>query len=533
MDNSRWAINRGRIINLSIAAFFCVCVILPICSMFTRITPKAFDVLIHSVQFGTAVQNSLKTSTASTLISITLALAAAWCLERTAIRFKSVFGMVFVIPMLIPSISHAFGLVTLFGTNGLLTNFFGLNSGIYGFWGIVVGSVIYSFPVAFLMFTSILRYEDGLPYKAADILGISRFHQFMSITLPYLRKTLISAFFAVFTMTITDYGVPLLIGGTQTTLSVLMYNKAVGMLDYSTGSAIGALLLIPAVIAFVVDLLNPENDQGAFIAEAVKPERKTGRDIVSYLFCTILSFCVLMPVIAFCIMVFETKYPVNASFTLYHIEKAMNRGAGGYFANSLMYAALTGLIGTATAFICSYMTARMHGKFVRGLHLLSLVSMAIPGIVLGLSYVIFFSKTPIYGTIAIILLVNSVHFFSSPYLMMYNTLSKVNKDLESVGLCLGVSRLHIIFDVILPKVKYTILEMFSYFFVNSMMTISAVSFLAPPAPKPVALMINQFEAQLLMESAAFVSLMILIANVVVKFGIALLEHKFSENSEGS
>ena len=154
--------------------------------------------------------------------------------------------------------------------------------------------------------------------------------------------------------------------------------------------------------------------------------------------------------------------------------------------------------------------------------------MAIPGLVLGLSYVIFFSKTPLYGTIAIILLVNSIHFFSSPYLMMYNTLSKVNENLEAVGLCLGVSRLRVIFDVIVPKVRDTILEMFSYFFVNAMMTISAVSFLAPPAPKPVALMINQFEAQLLMESAAFVSLMILAANVVVKSVITVLARKSAD-----
>ena len=529
MDYRRATINRRRIINLSIAIFFCVSVILPICSMFARITPKAIDDLIHSAQFETAVQNSLKTSAVATLISIALALAAAWCLERTAIRLKPAFSMIFVIPMLIPSISHAFGLVALFGANGLLTNFLGLHSGIYGFWGIVVGSVIYSFPVAFLMLDSVLRYEDGLPYKAADILGISRFHQFVSITLPYLRKTLISALFAVFTMTVTDYGVPLMIGGTRITLSVLMYNKAVGMLDYGTGSAIGALLLIPAVVAFVVDLLNPENSQGAFVTEAVKPEKKAGRDAAAYLLCIALSLCVLMPVAAFCIMVFETKYPVNTAFTLYHIEKTMNRGAGGYFVNSLLYAALTGLIGTAAAFICAYMTARMRGKFARGLHLLSLVSMAIPGLVLGLSYVIFFSKTPIYGTIAIVLLVNSVHFFSSPYLMMYNALSKVNENLESVGLCLGVSRMHIIADVILPKVKHSILEMFSYFFVNSMMTISAVSFLAPPAPKPVSLMINQFEAQLLMESAAFVSLLILIANVAVKAGIAFIEHKFLDS----
>ena len=100
--------------------------------------------------------------------------------------------------------------------------------------------------------------------------------------------------------------------------------------------------------------------------------------------------------------------------------------------------------------------------------------------------------------------------------MMYNTLGKVNPNLEAVGQSLGIRRFFMIKDVIIPKVRGTLIEMFTYFFVNSMMTISAVSFLAPPAPKPVALMINQFEAQLLMESAAFVSIVILGVNILVK-----------------
>ncbi len=520
-------IQKRKVINLSITAFFAVSVLLPILSMFTRITPEAAGELVGSSQFTEAVYNSLTTSLTATVISLILALLAAWCLERTAMCLKPVFRMVFVVPMLIPSISHAFGLVTFFGANGLMTNLFGLDNGIYGFWGIVVGSVIYSFPVALLMFSSILRYEDGLPYKAADVLGISKASQFAAITLPYLRKTIIAVFFSVFTMTITDYGVPLLIGGKKTTLSVLMYNKAVGMLDYGTGSTIGVILLIPALAAFFVDILNPENGQNSFVAEPVKPSKSKGRDLISLIFSSFLGLCVLLPVFAFCIMVFETKYPSNPEFTLYHIEKTMNRGAGEYLLNSLMYALLTGIFGTVIAFLCSYMTARMKGRFVRGLHLLSMVSMAIPGMVLGLSYVIFFSGTSIYGTVIIVFLVNSIHFFASPYLMMYNTLSKVNENLESVGLCLGVGRMRMIVDVIIPKVKYTLFEMFGYFFVNSMMTISAVSFLAPPAPKPVALMINQFEAQLLMESAAFVSLMILIVNVLLKGFVLFLERRFT------
>ena len=129
------------------------------------------------------------------------------------------------------------------------------------------------------MFSGILQYEDGLPYKAADVLGIGKTDQFMAITLPYQRKTIIAAFFSVFTMTVTDYGVPLLIGGKTITLSALMYNKAVGMLDYSTGSMIGVILLIPALAAFLVDILNPENGQSSFIVDPVRPQKKKWRNL--------------------------------------------------------------------------------------------------------------------------------------------------------------------------------------------------------------------------------------------------------------
>ena len=518
---------RRRIIYASISLFFAVTVIIPIVSMLSRISKGGLVSVLSSAQFKTATINSVYTAIIATVISLTIALVAAWCLERTAIKFKELFAIVFVVPMLIPSISHAFGLVALFGANGLVTNLLNLEGGIYGPIGIIVGSVIYSFPVAFLMFSSILQYEDGLPYKAAEVLGVSPIHRFFDITLPYLKNTIISAFFAVFTMIVTDYGVPLMIGGKTITLSVLMYTKAVAMIDYDSGSVIGAVLLLPAIVAFIVDLLNPEGGQSSFVSEPIKP-KKNKKDIISYLICIVLCILIVAPIVAFLVMVFETKYPVNPIFTLYHIEKTLNRGAGEYLVNSLIYAVLTALFGTLLAFVCSYMTARVKDSFSNVLHLVSLTSMAIPGIVLGLSYVIFFSKTNIYGTILIVVLVNSIHFFASPYLMMYNTLRKLNPNLEAVGSTLGIGKLRIIKDVIIPKVSVTLSEMFTYFFVNSMMTISAVSFLAPPAPKPVALMINQFEAQLLMESAAFVSLMILAVNVVVKGILFVVKKKYGD-----
>ena len=120
-----------------------------------------------------------------------------------------------------------------------------------------------------------------------------------------------------------------------------------------------------------------------------------------------------------------------------------------------------------------------------------------------------------------------MHFFSSPYLMAYNTFGKINENLEDVGATMGISRWGIIRDVLLPQAKGTILEMMSYFFVNCMMTISAVSFLANVSDKPIALMITQFEGQMQLECAAFVSLVILVVNIVMKYGIFVAKKKLA------
>ena len=515
--------------HLLIALVFLVSVILPICSMFLRITGEGFSKLTASPQFSEAVWNSLKTALLSTVISLVLSLAAAWCVERTALPCKGLFRILFVIPILIPSISQAFGLIALFGNNGMLTKMLRLSFTIYGMPGIVTGSVLYSFPVAFLMFDSMLKYEDGLPHTAAKVLGVSAFRRFKDLTLPYLRRTLISAFFAIFTIAVTDYGVALMVGGHVRTMPVLMYNLSVKNADYASGSVVGALLLIPAVIAFALDVIQQERAQSSFTVTPVEEEGHPAATLFSIVFSALISLCILAPVLTFLFMVFMTRYPNDPTLTLYHVLKTVDRGALTFLGYSALYALLAAAIGTVFGFACAYATARQKGKLSRFVHLFSLTSMAIPGIVLGLSYIIFFHARAIYGTIWIIVMVNIVHFFASPYLMMYNTLAKVNPNLEAVGLTLGVGRLRIIRDVILPKVRHTLVEMFGYFFVNTMMTISAVSFLSPPSPKPVALMINTFSEQRQMESAAFVSLLIFVVNLFMR---TLVTYVFGGKKDG-
>ena len=303
-----------------------------------------------------------------------------------------------------------------------------------------------------------------------------------------------------------------------------MYENVLGV-EYGQAAVVGLILLVPAVVAFIIDLLVPELSQSGFVSETAEPGKGKAAKTAAYAFCVMIAVCIAAPIIAFVVQMFATAYPNDMTFTLSHISDTMKSGAAGFLMNSLIYSVFAAVFGTLLAFVCAYITARMKGGLSHGLHLISITSVAIPGLVLGLSYVIFFHSTQIYGTLIIIVLANAVHFFASPYLMMYNTLGKVNPDLESVGRTIGVGRIRIITDVIMPKVRFTMYEMAVYFFVNSMMTISAVSLLAPPSPKPIAVMISQSVSQMQIEKAAVVSLIILLINLVLRLAVTLINRR--------
>ena len=169
--------------------------------------------------------------------------------------------------------------------------------------------------------------------------------------------------------------------------------------------------------------------------------------------------------------------------------------------------------------------SRIKGNVSKIAHILTIVSLAIPGIVLGLSYTITFHNSFIYNTYLILIIVNIVHFIASPYLMAYNALQKVNPNYEVVAKTCHIKPLRIIFDVIIPCTKKTIREMFAYFFVNSMITISAVAFLFNTKTMPLSLMINQYEGNLMLGEAAIVSLVILAFNIIVKGSVYLINRK--------
>ena len=507
----------GVYFEIFLSAVLITFVLIPLITLFCQIDPNSLSSTFSGGKFASALGNSLLTTIISTIISVGLAYLVAIAISRSKIKCKRLFSVILVLPMLIPSISHGMGLIILFGNNGLFTNMFNATSHIYGYIGIIIGSVLYSFPVAFLMFVDILKYEDSNAYDAADVLGIPKHRQFFSISLPYLRKSLISIIFTIFTLIITDYGVTLSVGGKIKTLPVLLYESAVGQLNYSSGAIIGAFLLIPALIAFFFDIFNKDKSKSSFTTRQFTPKKNVTRDVLSYIVCIITSLFILLVIGSFCIQAFSKSYPTDLSFTFEHFTNMLNKNGLSFLYNSVIMSLFTAFVGVVVSFLTAYCTARLKTKVSKVLHMISIISLTIPGLVLGLSYIVTFKSSFLYGTLTILILVNSIHFFASPYQMFYNALCKTNENLESVGKVLGIPRYRVIADCIVPKCKNTFIEAFSYFFVNSMITISAVSFLATRNNKPLSLMINQYEAFNMMEYAAVVAVIILLVNVLVKF----------------
>lgn len=509
-------------VNIFILLFLLISVFYPLIGMLLKVEWADFNKLIMSGAFKEALSNSLLVTSISTILSMLIAYLLSYTINRTNIKHKNILKLLLTLPMLIPSISHGLGLINLFGKNGIISSFLGFN--IVGITGITIGSIIYSFPVAFLMLNDGFNYIDSNMYDNAKVLGLNRWQTFKKVTLCYLKKPLLSATFAVFTMIFTDYGVPLAVGGKFITLPVFLYKEVIGLLDFSKGTMIGLFLLIPAIVSFLIDNFVKDYTSGEMKRKYSISSSKFKDTVLTIFVYTVLIFIIVI-IGSFVYYAFIDNYTNNRSLSLEHFEYVFNNNVSNNIYNSLIISILVSIFGTIIAYFSAYVTARIKGKIGRLVHILTIASLAIPGIVLGLSYTISFKNTFIYNTYAILVLVNIVHFMASPYLMAYNALQKVNQNYEIVAKTFNVGMFRTIKDIIIPCTKTTIREMFAYFFVNSMITISAVTFLFNTSNMPLSLLINNYEGNMMLGEAAIISLIILFFNIIVKGIVYIINRK--------
>jgi iron(III) transport system permease protein len=487
-----------------------------------------------------SVLNTVDISLWSTLFSVVFGFLYAYALTRTRIKGKAFFRYTAMLPIFIPTVVHALGLVYTLGKQGILTGL-GFEIELYGRTGIILSEIIYTFPQAFLMFLVALEFADGRLYEAADSMGVSPLKKFFHITLPEMKYTVINVFFVCFTLAFSDFGAPKVIGGSFNVLATDIYKQVAGHFNMNMGAVVGTLLLIPAVASFVADRVVNSKNMGTLNAKATKltVKKSFGRDAFFFGFCALITLCFLFLIASLCVGALTKYYPYDISFTLKNF--LFNKSAGGmdsYF-NSLKMAAFTAAFGTAFVFIYAYLvekttgygTARKLGKLMGALPL------ALPGMVIGLSFIFFFNapQNPLrflYGTLAILVVSNILHYFSVPFLTASGCLKKLDREFESVGDSMNIPRWKTFLRVSVPLSLPAILEMFIYYFVNAMVTVSALVFLYSAGFKIAAIAVTHMEEAGNTAQAAAMSLLILLINIVVRVlyevAIKLIKHKNSK-----
>jgi iron(III) transport system permease protein len=430
--------------------------------------------------------NSVLVAALSTALVVPLAFVYAYALTRSCMPAKGLFYAAALLPVFAPSLLSALSLLYIFGNQGFLRSaLFGAS--IYGPIGIVIAEVLYCFPHAVLILVTALSLSDGRLYEAASAMGTAQRRVFWTITLPGARYGLISAAFVVFTLVITDFGIPKVIGGQFSVLATDAYKQVVGQQNFPMGAVVGMILLVPAVFAFFVNRVVQRRQVALLSARAVpyQPKPQRGRDIGLLAYTAVVAGLIVGTYGVAVWASFIRYWPYNLGLTLnnYNFEAVEPDGWSPYL-NSLQMAASVAVIGTALIFTGAYLIEKLKA-FPIGrafAQFLAMLPMAVPGLVLGLGYVFFFNAAwnpanILYGTLAVLVVNTVAHFYTVPHITATTALKQIDPEFEAVSASLKQPVTKVFGRVTVPVCMPAILDISIYLFVNAMTTVSAVIFL--------------------------------------------------------
>lgn len=476
--------------------------------------------------------NTMFISTLTTIVSVVLAFLYAYALTRTDIRGKGFFRYTALLPLFAPTMMHGIALTYLFGNQGMVTNgLFGLLPGgidieLYGPVGIIISEVIYTFPQAYLILAASLMFADYNLYEAAETLGAGRIRKFLTVTLPNVKYGLVSAIFVCFTLSFTDFGAPKVVGGQYNVLATDVYKHVIGQQNLTMGATVGLILIIPAILAFIVDRI-VERKQNSSITAKSKPYKimpHAWRDRFYFFYCSLICAAIIILLLTVVFASLVKVWPYDLSLSLLHFDftKVAGEGLEPYF-NSLQVAFYSAVAGTIITFIYAYLIEKT--RYMKGFrqigYFLSILPLALPGLVIGLAYIFFFNNPSnplnwMYGSIMILILANVVHFYAVPFISATSAMKKLDKEFELASESMGVPFYQTLWRVTVPMSLPTILEIAVYYFINSMVTISAVVFLYAADFKLASVAIVNMDDAGDVAPAAAMSVLIVFTNILIR-----------------
>lgn len=438
---------------------------------------------------GRSLFNSLWLSAVSSTLCVALAYVYAYGITRSCMPLARLFRAVALVPLLAPSLLMAISLIYLFGAQGLLKSWL-LGGTAYGPFGIIVGSVLWTFPHALMILCTTLASGDARLYEAAATLGAGRWRSFCHVTLPASRYGLMIAWIVVFVLVVTDFGVPKVIGGNTQMLATDIYKQVIGQQNLSMGAVVAMLLLVPAGLAFAAERHLRTRQAASMAVRAVplapQPHAPLDRALLAYCSLVALAMLAVMGTAVLASLVSFWPYNLGLSLKNYRFDM-MDGGGWASYGNSLRMAAATAVLGALLSFVSAYLVAKPSGwrRTRQWLHAVATLPMAVPGLALGLGYILFFNAggNPfhfMYGSLSILVLCSVAHFFSVAHITQLTALQQLDAEYERVADSMGVPFWSLLWRVHLPVCLPAVMQVAGYFFVNAMTTVSAVVFLYSP-----------------------------------------------------
>ena len=523
-----------------------VCVVVPLIALTLFFIYPMFTVFLRSITladgslgfenymqtltssgFWRATQHSILMGFTTMVFSLVLGFIIALGLHRCSFRGKWIIRIAIIMPLLAPSLVQALGLIFLLGRNGVINRVFGLDMDIYGFWGLTIANTLYAIPQVVMIIGASLVLLDARTYEAAEIMGAKPLRQFRDLTLPAIFFALLNAAFVVFIVTITDFGNAAVIGGDYSVLATEIYTQVVGLRNFNMGAVVGIMLLLPTVVSYYIERKAMQRQQGGVSGDiqAFVPSFTPSRDIPMAAACFFIAAMILAVVAIVVYASFVKLWPYNFDFTLKHFDITI---AGGYSSLWITIAISLGAAvgGTFLIFILSLGLVRLPAAISQTIQVLAAMPAAVPGIVLGLAYILTFNSTStplymLYGTATLIAVINFYHYHTQAFLTVMTGFRQFPIALEEASGSLGAGLGHTAIKVIAPFVSPMLVSVFFFLFMRSMVTLSAVVFLTTPQLDVAAVTIMRLDdAGLTSQAAAFSTCVMLV--VCIALGIMKL-----------
>lgn len=487
-----------------------------------------------------SVFNSVWVACTATVITVLLASIYAFALTNVNMKSKGFFKIVAFLPILAPSLLPSLALVYLFGKQGVLKPLLG-DIQIYGPIGILTSYCFWLFPAILMLMMVSFRSVDQRLIEASLSLGKNIWKTHYHVTLPAIRYGLISASLVAFIYVLTDFGIPKVIGGSFNMMALDVYKQIIGQQNMSMGAVISILLLLPAGFVFIFDRIQSKR-QARFQAFQAKPYVSASNkklEVVLSIFCGLVSGSILLIIFTAVLASFIQSWPYDLSLTLAHYSFEYVDGGGwaAYF-NSVRMALFSTVFGTALIFMVALLTERFkaHPLIKNYVQALVLLPLAVPGLVLGIAYILFFNQQSnplniLYGTMTILVISTIMHYYTVPHLTLTNAIKQIPLQLDQAAQTLGTSKWKTFWKVYLPMCFPALCDVSVYVFVNAMTTVSAAIFLYSPDTSLAAVAVLNMDDAGDTVAAVAMSILILTTSCVVKLIHWLFTRKIMARSQ--